>query len=103
MGTLLTPCRLSVRFHLPIIMAALGLLLLGSGCVEKKMSVKEAQMNGIKAQYYQSQGQNAQAEPYLRRRLDSLMHMVDRNSRLGIWIRNCTNCKNFIMKTYLDS
>jgi CHAT domain-containing protein len=42
MGTLFLPCRLSVRFHLPIIMAALGLLLLGSGCVEKKMSVKEA-------------------------------------------------------------
>jgi hypothetical protein len=42
MGTLLLPCRLSARFHLPIIMAALGLLLLGSGCVEKKMSVKEA-------------------------------------------------------------
>ncbi len=42
MGTLLTPCRLSERFHLPIIMATLSLLLLGSGCVEKKMSVKEA-------------------------------------------------------------
>jgi CHAT domain-containing protein len=43
-----------------------------------------AQVNGIKAQFYGSQGQNAAAEAYLRKRLDSLLEMVDRNPRVGI-------------------
>ena len=41
-------------------------------------------MNGIKAQYYQSLGQYAQAEPYLRERLESLQKLADRNPRIGI-------------------
>ncbi len=42
MGTLIRHSRLSARFDLPIIIAAMSLLLLGNGCVEKKMTVKEA-------------------------------------------------------------
>ena len=43
-----------------------------------------AQINGIQAQYFSSQGQHAQAEIYLRKRLDTLLQMVDRNPRIGI-------------------
>ena len=34
--------RFSARFQRPVVFTALGLLLMGSGCVEKKMSVKKA-------------------------------------------------------------
>ncbi len=53
----------------------------------KKPDALIAQINGIKAQYYQSLGQNAKAEPFLRKRLDSLLKMVDRNPRIGIHAR----------------
>ena len=43
-----------------------------------------AQINGIQAQYFSSIGQHAQAEIYLRRRLDALLQMVDRSLRIGI-------------------
>lgn len=43
-----------------------------------------AQINGIQAQYFSSRGQHTQAEIYLRKRLDTLLQMVDRNPRIGI-------------------
>ncbi|MCP3950992.1 MAG: CHAT domain-containing protein [Desulfobacterales bacterium] len=46
-----------------------------------------AQVNGIKAQYHGSQGQHAQAEIYLRKRIANLLKMVDRNPRIGIHAR----------------
>jgi len=43
-----------------------------------------AQVQGIQAQFFSSQGQHAQAEIYLRKRLDTLLQLVDRNPRIGI-------------------
>jgi len=43
-----------------------------------------AQVNGIQAQFFSSRGQHTQAEIYLRKRLGSLLQMVDRNARIGI-------------------
>jgi len=43
-----------------------------------------AQVNGIQAQFFSSRGQHTQAEIYLRKRLDTLLQMVDRNPRIGI-------------------
>lgn len=43
-----------------------------------------AQVNGIHAQFFSSQGKHAQAEINLRKRLDALLQLTDRNPRIGI-------------------
>jgi len=43
-----------------------------------------AQVQGIQAQFFSSQGKHAQAEIHLRKRLDALLQLTDRNPRIGI-------------------
>jgi len=47
MGTRFKKNLSAAGLYLPVVIAVLGLLLPGSGCVEKKMSVKEARFGNI--------------------------------------------------------